>query len=159
MDKKTDDHFVERFKPFGRIEKFSDQIGEGFIIKEPTSNEALFMIKRVKDIDVLIKESKIDPSWELGEEFICVDILATKNSSYLIQSIERQIRKFQECVLCGACVGICPENAITINPHFKVLELRCSHCGRCLSTRFLRDSCIALHANQQTRRYRNGSRL
>ena len=159
LNKKIDNHFVERFKPFGRIEKFSDHIGEGFIVKEVTSNEALFMIKRVKDIDILKRESRIDPRWDLGEEFICLDILATKNIRYLLQSIERQMRKFQECVLCGACVGICPANAIIINPHFKVLDLECSHCGRCLSTRFLRDSCVALHANQQTRRYRNGSRL
>jgi len=159
LDKTIDDRFVERFKPFGRIEKFSDQIGEGFIVKEPTSDEALFMIKRVKDIDVLKRESRIDPNWELREEFICVDILIAKNSRYLRQSIERQMRKFQACILCGACVGLCPANAITTNPHFKVLELRCSHCGRCLSTRFLRDSCVALHSNQQTRKYRNGSRL
>ena len=159
LDKRVGDHFVERFKPFGRVEKFSDQIGEGFIVKELTSNEALFMVKRVRDIDVLRRESRIDPGCEVGEEFICVDILAKKNSRYLLQSIERQMRKFQECVLCGACAGICPSNAITINPHFKVIELRCSHCGRCLSTRFLRDSCVALHSNQQTRRYRNGNRV
>ena len=159
LDKRIDERFVERFKPFGRIEKFSDQIGEGFIVKEFTSNGALFMLKRVKDIGVLKRESKVDPSWKLGKEFICVDVLTTKNSRYLLQSIERQMRKFQVCVLCGACTGICPTNAITINPHFKVSKLRCSHCGRCLSTRFLRDSCIALHANQQTRKYRDGDRL
>lgn len=159
LNKSIDHHFIERFKPFGRIEKFSDRIGEGFIVKELASNEALFMIKRVRDIDVLKRESRIDPGWELGEEFVCVDVLATKNSRYLLQSIERQMRKFQVCVLCGACAGICPANAITMNPHFRVLELRCSHCGRCLSTRFLRDSCVALHSNQQTRKYRNGSGL
>jgi len=159
LNKRIDDRFIERFKPFGKIENISDQIGNGFIVKDISSNEALFMIKCVKDIGILIKESRIEPNWKLGEEFLCVDILATKNSRYLLLSIERQMRKFQECALCGACVGICPTNAITINPHFEVFEIRCSHCGRCLSTKFLRDSCVALHSNQQTRRYRNGSRI
>jgi len=155
LDKNVNEYFIERFKPFGKIEKISDQVGNGFVVKNVTSNEELFMIKCVKDIDVLKRESKVDPSLKLGKEFICVDILTAKNSRYLLQSIERQMRKFQACVLCGACVAICPTNAITINPHFKISKLRCSHCGRCLSTRFIRDSCIALHANQQTRRYRN----
>jgi phosphoadenosine phosphosulfate reductase len=159
MDKKINNNFIERFKPFGEIERFKDQTGNGFIVKDHQTSEGIFMVKIVKDITKLKKESKIDPNWRLGKEFLCVDILRTNNSKHLIQSIERQIRKFQECVLCGACTGICPSNAITINPHFKIYEGNCTHCKRCLQTKFLRDSCIALHANQQTRKYRDGNRL
>ncbi|GFP22601.1 phosphoadenosine phosphosulfate reductase [Candidatus Hakubella thermalkaliphila] len=159
LDKPISIDFIERFKPFGRIQEFSDHMGAGFIVKDVATEEELFMLKRVNDISILEKESRVNPSWKLGREFICVDILTSKNSRYLLQSIERQMRKFQACVLCGACVGICPTDAIAINPHFKISELRCSHCGRCLNTRFLRDSCVALHASQQTRRYRDGNRL
>jgi len=159
MDKKINNNFIERFKPFGEIERFEDQTGHGFIVKDDQTSEGVFMVKIVKDITKLKKESKIDPNWRLGKEFLCVDILRINNSKNLIHSIERQIRKFQECVLCGACTGICPSNAITINPHFKISEDDCTHCKRCLHTKFLRDSCIALHANQQTRKYRDGNRL
>lgn len=157
LDKSISKDFIERFKPFGHIEEFSDHIGSGFIVKDPATLEELFMVKKIEDISILEKESKIDPSCELGEEFLCVDVLTTKRTRYLLQAIERQMRKFQACVVCGACAGICPTNAITINPNFKILELNCSHCRRCLNTKLLRDSCIALHSNQQTRRYRNGS--
>ena len=154
LDKEVTDSFVDMFKPFGRIEEFHDNVGEGFIVKEAITSEPQFMVKRVKNIDVLRRESKVDPSWELGNEFLCVDLLTTKDSHYLIQAIERQIRKFQACVLCGACAGICPTNAIHINPHFKIDEEKCIHCRRCITTKFLRDSCVALHSNQQTRKYR-----
>ena len=99
LDKPVSDDFIERFKPFGRIQEFSDHMGKGFIVKDMVTAEKLFMIKRVNDISILEKESKIDPSWKLGEEFLRVDILTTKNNYRLLQSIERQIRKFQVCVL------------------------------------------------------------
>jgi len=159
LDKKVNGSFIERFKPFGKIEKFKDQIGQGFVVRDPQTSEGIFMIKIVKNIKKLKEESSIDPKWKLGKEFLCVDILITKNVRRLIQAIERQIRKFQECVLCGACIGICPTNAIAINPHFKVFESACLHCKRCITTRVLRDSCVALHSNQQTKRYRDGNRL
>ena len=141
LDKKVNGSFIERFKPFGKIEKFKDQIGQGFVVRDPQTSEGIFMIKIVKNIKKLKEESSIDPKWKLGKEFLCVDILITKNVRRLIQAIERQIRKFQECVLCGACIGICPTNAIAINPHFKVFESACLHCKRCITTRVLRDSC------------------
>lgn len=159
LDKKVNKEFIERFKPFGKIEAFSDELGKGFLVKDETEDTPLFLVKVVEDTSLLVKESSIDPNWELGEEFLCVDILTSRNSRYLLQAIERQIRKFQACVLCGACVGICPTNAITINPHLRVSEDKCSHCRNCVSTRYLRDSCVALHAKQQTRRYRDGYRI
>jgi ferredoxin len=159
LDKKVNKEFIERFKPFGKIEAFSDELGKGFLVKDEASDTPLFLVKVVEDTSLLVKESSIDPNWELGEEFLCVDILTSRNSRHLLQAIERQIRKFQACVLCGACVGICPTNAITINPHLRVSEDKCSHCRNCVSTRYLRDSCVALHAKQQTRRYRDGYRI
>lgn len=157
LDKKVNGSFIERFKPFGKIELFKDQIGQGFVAKDSQTSEGIFMVKIVKNIEKLKEESSIDPNWKLGKEFLCVDILITKNVQRLIQAIERQIRKFQECVLCGACIGVCPTGAIAINPHFRVSEDACSHCKRCLHTTILRDSCVALHSNQQTRKYRNES--
>lgn len=159
LDKKITEDFVERFKPFGKIEIFSDYNGEGFIVKDVTTGEGLFMIKRVKDIKVLKKESVIDPSWDLGEEFLCVHLLTTKGKYHLLQAVERQIRKFQVCVLCGACVGICPTNAISLNPHFRISEDKCSHCGRCLSTKFIKASCISLNSQQQSRRFSDVNRF
>jgi phosphoadenosine phosphosulfate reductase len=148
LDKPIAKDFVERFKPFGRIQNFSDNIGKGFIVKDIATDESLFMIKRVNDISILKKESKIDPSWKLGKDFLCVDILTDRNSHHLIQSIERQIRKFQVCILCNACAGICPTNAIKINPHFVIREDRCIHCGRCLSSKYIKSGCVSLNTQQ-----------
>jgi len=156
LDKRVNEEFIERFKPFGKIEAFSDELGKGFLVKVEAGDTPLFTVKVVEDTSLLVKESSIDPNWKLGEEFLCVDILATRSHRHLLQAIERQIRKFQACVLCGACIGICPTNAITINPHFRVSEGKCCHCGKCINTRYLRDSCVALHSKQQTRRYRDG---
>jgi len=159
LDKKIRREFAERFKPFGHLTEFADVSGKGFIVKDLTTNESLFMIKRVSDISILKQESKIDPSWKLGEEFLCVDILTSKSSYRLSQRIEKQIRKYQACVLCGACAGICPRNAISVDSGYHINEERCDNCGRCLTTKYLRDSCVSLHANLQTKRYRNGNRI
>jgi len=159
LDKPIAKDFVERFKPFGRIQKFSDNIGKGFIVKDLATEEGLFMIKRVNDISILKKESKIDPNWKLGGEFLCVDIITERNPYRLIQSIERQIRKFQVCLSCGACAGICPTNAIKINPHFAIREDRCTHCGRCISSKYIKSGCVSLNAQQQRKGFSNVNRV
>lgn len=159
LDKKVNRDFTERFKPFGCLNEFTDDSGKGFIVKDISTNESLFMIKRVLDISILKQESKMDPSWKLGEEFLCVDILTSKSSYRLSQRIEKQIQKYQVCVLCGACAGVCPRNAISVDGGYHINEERCNNCGRCLTTKYLRDSCVSLHANLQTKRYRNGNRI
>jgi len=159
LDKKIEADFLERFKPFGKIEEFSDNVGEGIIVRDAATDESLFMLKIVENISILKQESKVDPSWRLGEAFLCVDLLTVKYKHYLLQRIEKQIRKYQVCILCGACSGICPEDAIKINPHFKVLDDKCSHCGRCLTTKFIKSGCISLNSQQQSRSFPNVDRV
>lgn len=159
LDRPIDYSFIERFKPFGIIKQFSDDKGEGFYVIDRYSGEKLFMIKIVKDITILLNESKIDPNWKLGNEFLCVDLLTTKNQYHLMQSIERQLRKYQVCVSCGACAGVCPTGAIKINPHFRVDGRKCIHCDRCISSKFIKSSCVAINSFQQSRRYRDVNRI
>jgi phosphoadenosine phosphosulfate reductase len=159
LDKQVDDSFVERFRPMGKIERFNSPIGDGFILKDPATDDGLFMVKVVKDMDVLRRESRIEPGSELGDEFLCVDLLTTKGGYRLLQTIERQLRKFQVCVLCGACAGVCPTGAIKINPHFRVVEDKCSRCGRCLSTKYVKAGCVSLNSQQQGSRFPDVNRF
>ena len=146
--------FIERFKPFGRIKEFHDDVSDGFIVYEGKSDLSIFMVKRVKDIQKLRDESAIDPDTKLGSEFLCVDLLTAKKQKYILRCIERQLRKYQACVLCGACEGVCPSNAIHVGEQFKIEANKCNHCLRCVTTKYLRDSCVALHVGQQTTRLR-----
>ena len=66
-------------------------------------------------------------------------------SSKIKSLILRQINKSFNCVDCGACVGSCPQGAISINPHFKIDEKKCKNCLICTGTKYLDMSCIALH--------------
>jgi ferredoxin len=39
----------------------------------------------------------------------------------------------QICLVCGACVGICPANAMCLeNDQLKISEELCTFCGRCV---------------------------
>lgn len=141
LNRKIEEDFLERFKPFGKTEIFSANESNCFIVKDTVTNEDLFTVSR------------------LGENSLYVNLLTEKNKHYLLQHVEKQIRKYQACILCGACVGICPEDAIKINPHFRVLDDRCSHCGRCLTTKFIKSSCISLNSQQQSRSFSNVNRI
>jgi len=63
--------------------------------------------------------------------------------------ILRQINKSFNCADCGACVGSCPQGAISIDPHFKIDETKCKNCLICTGTKYLDMSCIALHYKEK----------
>lgn len=60
--------------------------------------------------------------------------------------IEHQIRKAINCVACGGCVGVCPQNAISIASNkFCIDSSKCNHCGICIKKRFIPNGCVALN--------------
>lgn len=39
----------------------------------------------------------------------------------------------QLCLVCGACVGVCPANAMCLEKdRLEIWEELCTHCGRCI---------------------------
>ena len=50
-----------------------------------------------------------------------------------------------ECVACGACVDVCPENAITCEDVAIIDTSKCSNCGACIDE--CPSSCISAYAD------------
>jgi len=38
----------------------------------------------------------------------------------------------EKCTACGACVDVCPTDAITVEDHAVVNEDECTECGACV---------------------------
>ncbi len=72
-----------------------------------------------------------------------------RKTQELKKLIFRQINKYFNCVNCGACVGSCPQGAISINPHFRINENKCVNCLICTGTQYLQLSCVAIHYKEE----------
>ncbi|MCX6648543.1 MAG: phosphoadenosine phosphosulfate reductase family protein [Candidatus Bathyarchaeota archaeon] len=58
---------------------------------------------------------------------------------------EKQLEKAMNCINCGACIGNCPLNAISmVNGKIGVSDL-CTHCLKCIHPKGLRKGCISLN--------------
>ncbi len=114
----------EYFKVFGKISKTT-----------LPSGQKMYRIIHDDIVISFLENSKLI-------KFYIEDETKTKELKKLLF---RQVNKSFNCVDCGACVGACPQGAISINPHFHIDETKCSHCLICTGTKYLKHSCVALH--------------
>jgi phosphoadenosine phosphosulfate reductase len=129
---------IEVFKPLGVMVSLKSSLENALGIEGSDGNP---------DQHILVKDARTsEPLFGFQQEGdsnkICVGIFRRNGRYQLKQQIERQIRKFQSCVLCGACTGICPTGAVRINPHFHIQEEKCIHCGKCVSSEYIAYGCI-----------------
>jgi len=117
----------EMFKPLGIVEPISDPQWGYFVVKEHQTRERLFQFQGL-----------------VGQSYLSVTLLTSKKRLLLLQRIERQIKKFQACISCGGCVGVCPKQAISLSPAITVDEWKCVGCLEC--SRFTNHGCIALNS-------------
>lgn len=81
----------------------------------------------------------------IGDTQLSVSFGAKRNHLRKLR-IEKQIEKYLNCVHCGGCAGVCPHGAISIHAgKYKVDENVCTNCGRCTTTKYLREGCVALN--------------
>jgi len=59
--------------------------------------------------------------------------------------IRKQLEKALNCVKCGACVGSCHLGAIELRGYLRIDENKCNHCLKCVTSKYLKQSCITLH--------------
>nr|MBP6714286.1 4Fe-4S binding protein [Aliarcobacter sp.] len=67
-----------------------------------------------------------------GQNQIRITIMDNSDIN-LLNRIERQINKFNNCIYCQACNSTCPVNAITVsNKKYIIDEKKCIHCKKCV---------------------------
>lgn len=74
------------------------------------------------------------------------------NNIQQVRLFEKALLKGLNCVGCGACIGACPNNAISVNPHFKISEKLCQHCLICCTSKYVKQSCVALQYKPNRKR-------
>ena len=128
LTRAINDDFFELFKPFGKLDNRlgKHKLGEIHILNK--NDEPIFkIIAKHADssfrVILLMTDSK-----ELNNQYI-------KNlGTYFWNYIENQVRKFQSCIYCKACDGVCPVNAIKIvTDKYTINEKLCIHCLKCVN--------------------------
>ncbi len=124
-----EDGYLDFLVPFGRIrtlpspEEFPRYAADGI------NGEPLFLLRHLR-----------------GRGILRITLLTERRRVTLQRSIMRQLRKWQVCVGCGACVAFCPNGAIYISQgRLSILPEKCTHCLRCTSTQYLKRGCVASH--------------
>lgn len=115
----------ELFKPFGTLnfEIGNKRLGEVYIIG--------------KKGNMLLRLQGRTGKSELKVTVLDVHIGGARNLTRAKEKIECQITKYQMCMGCLACEGICKVNAIQIQEleeqvMYHIDEKKCVHCGHCV---------------------------
>jgi len=61
------------------------------------------------------------------------------------KQLEKQLEKAVNCINCGACIGNCPLNAISMVNGKICVSDSCTHCLKCIQPKGLRKGCISLN--------------
>lgn len=96
----------------------SDEYSMSFLIHNYTTNEMLASV-------------------EIGylDQAIRINYLIKKNRRLFQQRVEKQLKKLQSCIACGACAAKCKLNALQSDGVFCVDDNKCISCLACVKHR------------------------
>ncbi|MFQ6106576.1 MAG: phosphoadenosine phosphosulfate reductase family protein [Thermoplasmata archaeon] len=103
MDMLDMDRVANMLRILGEVE-YDDEVEAAQMERYVVFKEGLVII-RAEDEDQLVSQAK---------------------------DLERVIRKAENCVACGVCVGLCENDAIVIKDKAWIVEDNCESCGNCL---------------------------
>lgn len=112
-DPKNIKTFLRPFGPQTIIQK--NNYSESFLINDPQQNEILATVEV-----------------SFSENTVRVAYLTKKNKGLLRKRIEKQIKKLQSCLFCGACSAQCPTQANRLGDQGKIIGDLCISCLKCV---------------------------
>jgi phosphoadenosine phosphosulfate reductase len=106
-------HFLRPLGPQSRVS--SDEFAETFLIHDHKTNEILASV-------------------EVGylDQAIRINYLIKKYRRLFQQRIEKQLKKLQSCIFCGACGAKCKLKALNSEGEFVVDDTKCISCLACV---------------------------
>ncbi len=126
LQKPITEELYELFKPFGYINKDlgNKRLGEVYII-DKKGNVALVIQGRIGTTKLKVTIKKIN-------------IARARSMKVAEGKIQCQLTKYQMCMGCRACEGVCKYNAISVkeiengNTEYKIDDEKCIRCGECV---------------------------
>lgn len=107
-------HFLRPFGPQSRVN--NDEFAETFLIHDRKSHEILASVE-VGFVDQAIR----------------INYIIKKYRRLFQQRIEKQLKKLQGCIFCGACGAKCKLKALSSDGEYVVDEKKCISCLSCVS--------------------------
>ncbi len=141
-----------------------EQSGLSYKMSKPIDDQLIQFLRPLGEVRLLQLGNEIDLSltrtgWyqitgTLNDNHLTVIFLNGRgHQSKLL--IERQLRKWLNCIGCGACVGTCPAGAISIQAgSFQIADNLCTRCQKCVRSNFTRQGCVALSYKSNSVRIR-----
>jgi phosphoadenosine phosphosulfate reductase len=118
LQRSITEDIYEVFKPFGRISK----------------NMGRKLLNEVIVIDNATNEPIISIQGKPNQNSLKVVVLKTDNFRLTKQKIDSQITKYQMCIGCKGCEGVCKFDAIKVSDHKYIIdENKCVNCKLCIS--------------------------
>jgi phosphoadenosine phosphosulfate reductase len=107
-------HFLRPFGPQSRVR--SDDFAETFLIHDKKSREILASV-------------------EIGymDQAIRINYLIKRYRHLFQQRVEKQLKKLQSCLFCGACGAKCKIKALSSEGEYVVNDSKCISCLDCVS--------------------------
>jgi phosphoadenosine phosphosulfate reductase len=134
MSKPLDNQLVQFLKPLGEVRslQLGDKVGLSL------TQTGWYQVS-----GTLSKDNHLTVTFLNGRGF---------ESKLLIQ---RQLRKWLNCIGCGACAGSCPTGAIGIQAgSFQIADDLCTKCQECVRSDFTKQGCVALSYKSNSVRIR-----
>jgi phosphoadenosine phosphosulfate reductase len=82
--------------------------------------------------DVITQEMMANVEVAYEDRVVRINYFLPKKRRLFQQRIEKQLKKLQSCIACGACSAKCPKAAILYDKNFVVDPTKCTSCLKCV---------------------------
>jgi phosphoadenosine phosphosulfate reductase len=114
----------EFFKPFGYIESnIGVKSNSSFVVVNKNNIELIRVDIKCNTIRISLNDKAIESTFN-----------KTSIKQHIWSYIDKQLRKYQICIYCQACIATCPFGALTVdNDDYIIDEEKCQHCLKCIN--------------------------
>lgn len=107
---------------------------EGFFMDKLDMKRVTNMLTILGDVDYdeEVEAAQMERFVVFREGLVIIRAESEEKLASQAKDLERVIKKAENCVACGVCLGLCENDAIVIKEQAWIIEENCQQCGKCL---------------------------
>jgi phosphoadenosine phosphosulfate reductase len=107
---------------------------EGFFMDKLDMDRVTNMLAILGDVDYdeEVEAAQMERYVVFREGLVIIRAESEENLRSQAKDLERVIKKAENCVACGVCLGLCENDAIVLKKKAWIIEENCQQCKKCL---------------------------